>query len=97
MCTLLDGADFCYASDVAGLSAVRSLVVDPIAKDSDMTISSCDIAQAFLQSDKFPESDPARFLKVRDPITKQYCYFRQWGSMAQKVVLLGGNAHSIHG
>ena len=89
MCSLLDGADFCYASDIAGLSAVRSLVFDPIAKGSDMTISSCDIAQAFLQSDKFPESDPARFLKVRDPITKQYRYFRQWG------VLYGSKSSSV--
>ena len=64
MCSLLDGADFCHASDAAGMSAVRSLVFDPIARGSDMTISSCDMAQAFLQSDKFPESDPARFLKV---------------------------------
>ena len=76
-------------ANAAGLSAVRSLVFDPIAKGSDMTISSCDIAQAFLQSDKFPESDPARFLKVRDPITKQYRYFRQWG------VLYGSKSSSV--
>ena len=34
-CALLDGADFKYASDVAGLAAVRNLVFDPIGPGED--------------------------------------------------------------
>ena len=75
----LDGEDFCYASDVAGLPAVCNLVFDLIAPGEDSVISSCDIAQAYLQSDMFPETDSLRFLKVRDPVTKLLRYFRQRG------------------
>ena len=76
---LLDGADFKYASDVAGLAAVRNLVFDPIDPGEDIQISSIDIAQAYLQSDFFPETDPPRFLKVKDPITGDMRYYRQHG------------------
>ena len=79
MCSILDGEDFCYASDVAGLAAVRNLAFDPIAPVEDCIISSCDTAQAHLQSDMFPETDPPRFLKVRDPMSGLFCYFRQRG------------------
>ena len=89
MCSLLDGEDFCYASDVAGLAAVRNLVFDPIAPGEDSVISSCDIAQAYLQSDMFPESDPPRFLKVRDPVSGLFRYFRQWG------VLYGSRSSAV--
>ena len=73
----IDGEDFCYASDVAGLAAVRNLAFDPIAPGEGSVISSCNIAQAYLQSDMFPETDPPRFLKVRDPVSGLFRYFRQ--------------------
>ena len=77
MCSLLDREDFCYASDVVGLAAVHNLVFDPIAPGEDCIISLCDIVQAYLQSDMFPESDPLHFLKVWDPMSGLFCYFHQ--------------------
>ena len=77
MCSLLDREDFCYASNVAGLAAVCNLVFDPITPREDSVISSCDIAQAYLQSDMFPESDPLHFLKVQDPVSGLFHYFHQ--------------------
>ena len=79
MCLILGGEDFCYASDAAGLAAVRNLVFDFIAPGEDAVISSCDIAQSYLQSDMFPKTNPPRFLKVRDPMSGLFRYFRQRG------------------
>ena len=88
--SILDGEDFCYMSDVAGLAAVRNLVFDPIAPGEDCVISSCDIAQVYLQSDMFPETDPPRFLKVRDPMSGLLRCFRQRG------VLYGSRSSAVH-
>ena len=52
---------------------------DPIEPGDDVKISSIDIAQAYLQSDFFPETDPLRFLKVRNPITGDWRYFWRHG------------------
>ena len=73
-CVVLNGEDFKYNSDVAGLTAIRNIVFDPIRHNSDgtledVTLSSIDIAFAYLQSDLFPASCPPRYLKVKDPVT----------------------------
>ena len=64
-CVVLDGEDFKYNSDVAGLTAIRNVVFDPIRRNDDstledITLSSIDIAYAYLQSDLFPASCPPR-------------------------------------
>ena len=58
-CLALDGADFKYNSDVAGLTAIWTVIFDPIplkpdGNPEDVTLSSINIAYAYLQSDMFP-------------------------------------------
>ena len=83
-CVALDGEDFKYNSDVAGLTAIHKVVFDPIQRNGDgtledVTLSSIDIAYGYLQSDLFPASCPPRYLKVKDPVTGTYRFFRQYG------------------
>ena len=83
-CVTLDGEDFKYNSDVAGLAAIRNIVFDLIRRNSygmlgDVTLSSIDIVYAYLQSDLFPASFPPRYLKVKDPVTGTHRFFRQYG------------------
>ena len=83
-CLALDGADFKYNSDVAGLTVIWNVIVDPIplkpdGNPEDVTLSSIDIAYAYLQSDMFPPNTPPRYLKVRDPASGTVRYFRQDG------------------
>ena len=93
-CVALDGEDFKYNSDVAGLTAIRNVVFDPIRKGKDgtledVTLSSIDIAYAYLQSDLFPASCPPRYLKVKDPVTGEHRFFRQYG------VLYGSRSSAV--
>ena len=79
-CLALDGADFKYTSDVAGLTAIRNVVFDPIRRNADgslqdVALSSTDIAYAYLQSDLFPAICPPGYLKVRDPVTGNMRFF----------------------
>ena len=73
----LDGADFVYASDVVGLTAIRAMFLRPFKKGE--AIAQCDIATAFLQSDLFPPDAPPRYLILDDPVTKTRRFFRQLG------------------
>ena len=67
----LDGPGFNYASNVASMTGVRCAVLAPM--DESIALASIDIATAFLQSDRFrddePDDEPARYLKVQDPIS----------------------------
>jgi hypothetical protein len=78
----LDGPDFHYYSNVSRMSTVRcaALRADRDTPRHGRTggriMSSCDIANAFLQTTPFPETD-RRFLKIRNPIDGTVTYYRQ--------------------
>jgi hypothetical protein len=78
----LDGPDFHYYSNVSRQSTVRlaALRADRDAPRDNRTggrnISTCDIANAFLQTTPFPETE-RRFLKIRNPIDGTVTYYRQ--------------------
>ena len=93
-CVALDGEDFKYDSGVAGLTAICNVVFDPIRRNNDgtledVTLSSIDIAYAYLQSDPFPASFPPRYLKIKDPVTGTRRFFRQYG------VLYGSRSFAV--
>ena len=73
----LDGPEFNYASDVVGMTAIRTMLLGP--RRADDVIAQVDISTAFLQSDMFAADAPPRYLKLRDPITGEMRYFRQLG------------------
>ena len=73
----LDGIDFNYASDVVGLSAVRSIIMRPLQEGE--SIGQMDISVAFLQSHLFPADAPPRYLRLKDPVSGSFRYFRQLG------------------
>ena len=80
----LDGEDFKYNSDMAGLTAIRNVVFNLICKGKDsmlkdVTLPSINIAYAYLQSDLFLASCPPRYLKVKDPVTGEHRFFWQYG------------------
>ena len=89
----LDGADFMYSSNVAGLTAIRNALLAPASDlnpksgaeqgdvSQDEVILSIDIAQAYTQSDFFGEHEPKRYLVIKDPVTKRMRYFRQFGPL----------------
>ena len=78
----LDGADFSYFSNVSRLSTVRLSAMRPgrnIPKQDRVgsrRVSTCDISNAYLQSDPFPASE-RRYLSIRSPIDGQTRYYRQ--------------------
>ncbi len=78
----LDGADFSYFSNVSRLSTVRLSAMRPgrhvprPGRSGLRVVSTCDVANAFLQSDPFPKSE-RRFLSIKDPVDKQVRYYRQ--------------------
>ena len=73
----LDGPDFQYASDVIGLTAIRTLFLTPMRPGE--AIAQMDISTAFLQSDLFPDDAPPRYLKLQCPVKGTVRYFRQYG------------------
>jgi hypothetical protein len=75
----LDGLGFNYSSNVAGLTAIRNALLSPVPEDNSVAVGSIDIATAFLQSDRFGPEEPTRYLKVRDPVSGSWRYFRQYG------------------
>ena len=93
-CLALDGADFKYNSDVAGLMAIHNVMFDPIKCNTDgslddIMLSSIDAAYAYLQSDLFPVSCPPRYIKVWDPVSRTMRYFLQYG------VLYGSRSSTV--
>ena len=62
---------------MAGLTAVRSALLSTM--DEKIAVGSVDIATAFLQADRFGPDEPIRYLKVRDPVSGTWRYFRQYG------------------
>jgi hypothetical protein len=78
----LDGPDFHYHTNVSRMSSVRTAVLRAgrnmrrPGRAGGRVISTCDVANAYLQSDPFPESD-RRFLKIRSPIDGAITYYRQ--------------------
>ena len=88
----LDGPDYDYAANVCELAAVRNLLFEPRESpynddgtarlsDDDEVIATCDVATAYLQADMFKPTDPARYLKVYDPVLGVWRYFRQLGNL----------------
>ena len=84
----LDGPDYNYASNVCEFTAVRNLLFAPrydptkLGSDSDkIVVAQCDIAVAYTQAELFGPDEPARYLKVLDPVTQQWRYFRQIGNL----------------
>ena len=75
----MDGVGFNYSSNVAGLTAIRNALLSPVPADGSVAVGSIDIATAFLQSDRFGPEEPPRYLKVRDPVSGSWRYFRQYG------------------
>ena len=73
----LDGPDFQYASDVVGMTAIRSLFMTPLKKGE--VIGQLDISTAFLQADLFPPEATPRYRMLPDPVTGTRRYFRQLG------------------
>ena len=78
----LDGPDFHYYSNVSRMSTVRCAALragrdTPCpGRAGGRVISTCDIANAFLQTTPFPESE-RRFLMIRSPIDGSVTYYRQ--------------------
>ena len=70
----LDGIDFNYASDVVGISVVRSIMMRPLQEGE--SIGQMDISVAFLQSYLFPADAPPRYLRLKDPVSGKFRYFR---------------------
>ena len=46
-----------------------------------MILAFVDVSTAFLQADMFGPDDPPRYLKVFDPVTSKWRYFRQLGNL----------------
>ena len=78
----LDGPDYDYAANVCELAVVRNLLFEPRESpynddgtarlsDDDEVIATCDVATAYLQADMFKPTDPARYLKVYDPVPRR--------------------------
>lgn len=87
----LDGPNYNYAANVCEFAAVRNLLFAPRQDPSKLSkkhgkgndadiIASCDKAVAYTQADMFGPTEPHRYLKVKDPITGQWQYFRQLGN-----------------
>jgi hypothetical protein len=78
----LDGPDFHYYSNVSRMSTVRCAAlragrdVPRPGRTGGRILSSCDVANAFLQTTPFPASD-RRFLMIRSPIDGSVTYYRQ--------------------
>ena len=78
----LDGPDFHYYSNVSRMSTVRCAALRAgrdtprPGRTGGRVISTCDIANAFLQTTPFPESE-RRFLMIRSPIDGTVTYYRQ--------------------
>ena len=77
----VDGPGFHYFSNVARMSTVRMSALRPgrniprPGKVGHRVISTCDVSNAFLQSDPFPRED-RRFLKIRSPLDGSVTYWR---------------------
>ena len=77
----VDGPGFHYFSNVARMSTVRMSALRPgrnvprPGKVGHRVVSTCDVSNAFLQSDPFPRED-RRFLKIRSPIDGSVTYWR---------------------
>jgi hypothetical protein len=79
-----DGKDFVFFSHVASLASLRMTIMQPGRyalqlgqTDADrIEISSCDVANAFCQSNRFTDA-VKRFLKVHSPIDGVWRYYRQ--------------------
>ena len=77
----VDGPGFHYFSNVARMSTVRMSALRPgrnvprPGKVGHRLVSTCDVSNAFLQSDPFPRED-RRFLKIRSPIDGSVTYWR---------------------
>ena len=78
----LDGPDFHYYSNVSRMSTVRCTALRAgrdmprPGRTGGRVLSSCDIANAFLQTTPFPENE-RRFLMIRSPIDGTVTYYRQ--------------------
>ena len=78
----LDGPDFHYYSNVSRMSTVRCAALRAgrstprPGRTGGRVISTCDIANAFLQTTPFPENE-RRFLMIRNPIDNTVTYYRQ--------------------
>ena len=78
----LDGPDFHYYSNVSRISTVRCAALRADrdtprpGRTGGRVISTCDIANAFLQTTPFPETE-RRFLMIRSPIDGTVTYYRQ--------------------
>ena len=73
----LDGPDFDYSSNVVGITAVRVLMLGN--RPDGHAIAQKDISTAFLQSHPFPDSEPPRYVRLKDPVAGVTRYFRQLG------------------
>ena len=73
----IDGPGFNYFARVADLVSIRCAFFRP--DRNKRRIMTLDVSHAFLQSAKFAPSDPPRFIKFRNPITKETLYFLQDG------------------
>ncbi len=77
----VDGPGFHYFSNLARMSTVRMSALRPgrniprPGKVGHRVISTCDVSNAFLQSEPFPRED-RRFLKIRSPIDGSVTYWR---------------------
>jgi hypothetical protein len=77
----VDGPGFHYFSNVARMSTVRMSALRPgrnipcPGKVGHRVVSTCDVSNAFLQSDPFPRED-RRFLKIKSPIDGSVTYWR---------------------
>ncbi len=80
-----DGKDYVFFSHVASFASLRMTIMQPgryaiqlgqTAADR-IELSSCDVANAFCQSNKFTDG-VRRFLKVHSPIDGVWRYYRQY-------------------
>ena len=73
----IDGPDFNYFSRVADLASIRMLFFRPDRRARD--VITIDISFAFLQSVRFPPTDPPRYLRFMNPVSRGRLLFKQLG------------------
>lgn len=74
-----DGEGFQYYAAVVSMVAVRLVALLPNRGGMKLKLSTVDISNAFVQSDRFPPDAPKQFLWLRDPLTGEKKYYLQTG------------------
>ena len=75
----VDGPGFNYYARVVSMTAVRAALAT--FNSTEETMAFADVSTAFLQAHKYDDSQPAKYVKMKNPITKEWMFFRQTGPL----------------